>query len=154
MSSIFTPWKRTQNVLEPFRQELEGLFGRFFGDEGENGPLLKTWSPRIDMEETEKEISVKCDLPGIDPHDIEITVTGNVLTVRGEKKDERVEQDEKKKNYHRVERLVGKFFREIPLPAGCDGSNITATSSKGVVSITIPKSPEALPKKVAVISVD
>jgi HSP20 family protein len=151
MSSTLTPWKRTQNVLEPFRQELEGLFGRFFGDEGGNGPLLKTWSPRIDVEETEKEIAIKCDLPGVDPKDIEVTVTDNVLTVRGEKKEEK---EEKQKNYHRVERFVGKFYREIPLPAGCDGTNVTATSSKGVVSITIPKSPGALPKKVAVQSLD
>jgi HSP20 family protein len=130
---------------------MENLFDRFFGDDAGYGSAVKTWSPRIDVEETEKEMLVKCDLPGVDPKDVEVTVANGSLTVRGEKKEEK---EEKKKNYHRVERFVGQFYREIPLPTGCDGSKVSATSSKGVITVSIPKSPECQPKKIAVKAQD
>ncbi len=76
-------------------------------------------------------------------------VRDGILTIRGEKKEE---HEEKQKNYHRVERFFGQFFRSIPLPVGADESNVTATSGKGVLTVTIPKKPEAQPKKIAVKS--
>jgi HSP20 family protein len=79
--------------------------------------------------------------------DLVITVENNVLVLRGEKKEEK---EEKKKNYHRLERFFGEFYREIPLPIGADTEKIAATSAKGVITITIPKKPEILPKKIAV----
>ncbi|MCS7023065.1 MAG: Hsp20/alpha crystallin family protein, partial [Gemmataceae bacterium] len=78
---------------------------------------------------------------------IEIAIENGVLTVRGERKEER---EEKKKNYHRVERFMGTFYRAIPLPPGVDPEKVSATSSNGVVTISIPKKPEAQPKRIVV----
>lgn len=121
--------------------------GRFFGEENGNGQAMKTWSPQVDVEETEKEILVKADLPGVDPRAIEISVENGMLTVRGEKKEEK---EEKKKNYHRVERFTGTFYRQIAMPSGADADKVTATSVNGVITITIPKKPEAQPKRITV----
>ena len=110
-------------------------------------PGTQIWAPRVDVEETEKEILVKADLPGIDPKAVEISIQDNVLTVRGEKKEEK---EEKKKNYHRVERFTGSFHRAIPLPPGADAEKMAATSTNGVVTITVPKKPEAQPRKITV----
>jgi HSP20 family protein len=142
------PWRRTSGLLEPFRHEMEDLFQRFFGPlEADGNGAKPVWAPRVDVEETEKEIVVKADLPGVNPKDVDLNVDGGVLTIRGEKKEEK---EEKKKEYHRVERFVGQFYREIPLPAGTDPSQITATSAQGVIAITVPKKPEAQPKKIAI----
>ena len=142
------PWRRRDfPMLEPFRQEMETMFHRFFEPLEEVGVELRPWAPRVDVEETEKEIVVKADLPGVDPKDVEISVFDGSLVVKGEKKETK---EEKKTNYHRVERFMGQFYREIPLPAGTDKEKITATTSKGVVTVTIPKAPQAQPKKIAV----
>jgi HSP20 family protein len=144
------PWRQRNGggFLEPFRQEMESVFERFFGEHfPEVGKVAQTWAPRVDIEETEKEILVKADLPGVDPKDVEITVNEGALILKGEKKEE---HEEKKKNFHSVERFVGKFYREIPLPSGTDPENIAAVTSKGVITVTIPKKPEAQPKKIAV----
>jgi HSP20 family protein len=142
------PWRRGFGLMGPFRREVEDLFERFFGEtEGGNGNAVMAWEPRVDVEETDKELLVKADLPGVDPKDVEVSVENGVLTLRGEKKEEK---EERKKNYHRMERFVGKFYRAIPLPPGSDAEKVTATSSKGVITIAIPKTPEALPRKIAV----
>jgi HSP20 family protein len=142
------PFRRTGGMLQPFRLEMEDLFERFFGPmESEGNGSTKVWAPRVDIAETEKEVVVKAELPGVDPKDVELSVHGSVLTVRGEKKEEK---EEKKKEYHRVERFFGQFYREVPLPAGTDPDKITATSAQGVITVTIPKKPEIQPKKIAV----
>jgi HSP20 family protein len=128
------------------------VFDRFFGEPFEEvGTAIKTWTPRVDVEETDKDLLVKADLPGVDAKDVEISVSNGALILKGEKKEER---EEKKKNYHAVERFVGKFYRELPLPAGTDPDKIVATSAKGVITITIPKKPEAQPKKISVKAQD
>jgi len=147
MSAALTTWRPIFGTIEPFRREMEDLMGRFFAEEERNGQLAKTWSPRLDVEETDRELLVKADLPGVDPKNVEVSVENGVLTVRGEKKEEK---EEKKKNYHRVERFCGTFYRAVPLPTGLDAEKVTATSANGVVTIAIPKKPEAMPKKITV----
>jgi HSP20 family protein len=148
MMTAMRPWTAGFGLLEPFRKEMEGVLEKFFGEEAGNGMLAaaKTWSPRVDVEETDKEIVVKADLPGVDPKAVEISVENGVLTVRGEKE----ETEERKKNYHRVERFTGSFYPAIPLPPGADAERVSATSANGVVTITVPKKPEAQPKKITV----
>jgi HSP20 family protein len=148
------PWRSGGGLLstpDTFWPELEGMFRRFFGE-----PRMETtnslregklWAPRVDMEESEKEIVVKADLPGVDPKDVDVSIVDGALVLRGEKKEEREEKD---RNYHRMERFVGEFYREVPLPAGADPDKITACSCKGVIKVTIPKKPEVLPKKIEV----
>jgi HSP20 family protein len=142
------PWRRTTGVLDPYGLQMEELFQRFFGPpENEGNSLTKVWAPRVDIAETEKEVFVKAELPGVDPKDVELTIHSGVLTIRGEKKEEK---EEKKQEYHRLERFFGQFYREVPLPAGTDADKITATSAQGVITVAIPKKPEILLKKIAI----
>jgi len=142
---------RTNGVplLDQMRDEMDQMFQRVLGWPVETAKetQLTTWAPLIDVSETEKALVVKADLPGVDPKDVDVTVRDGMLTIRGEKKEE---HEEKQKNFHRVERFVGQFFRSIPLPAGADETNVAATTGKGVLTVTIPKKPEAQPKKIAV----
>jgi len=136
-------------MLEGFRQDMNDLMQRFFGGsvpETDAG-LAETWQPRCDVEESDKEIVVKADLPGVDPKEVDISIRDNTLIVRGERKEEK---EEKKKNYHRVERFVGQFYRAIDLPSEADAEKITAASANGTVTITIPKKPGTQPKKIPV----
>jgi HSP20 family protein len=144
------PWRRTTPFATPMRTEMEDLFNRFFGaPNGETAPNM--WAPNVDVEETDKELLVKADLPGVDAKDVDISIADGTLILKGEKKEAK---EEKTKNYHRVERFVGQFYRSIPLPTGCDVANINAQMAKGVITVSIPKRPEAQIKKVTVKSVD
>lgn len=149
MTTSLSPWTAGFGVLDPFRKEMEGLMERFFGGSHGNGKpgVLKAWAPRVDVEETDKEIVVKADLPGVDPKAVEVSVENGTLTVRGEHKEER---EEKKKTYHLLERFSGSFSRRISLPPSADADKMTATSANGVVTVTIPKKFEAQPKTVPV----
>jgi HSP20 family protein len=135
--------------MEGFRDEMENVMGRFFTDPWaglarfENLP----WNPSVNVEETEKEIVVTADLPGVEPKDVEVSVLEGCLVIKGERKEEK---EEKKRNFHRFERFSGTFYREVPLPPGADPDKITAITSKGVLKVSLPKKPEVLPKKVAV----
>jgi len=145
------PWRRTdhRNPLRQLEREMDQVMQRFFGEtpEGSVSTTLTAWAPRVDVEEDDKQYIIKADLPGVDPKDVEISVVDNALVVRGEKKEER---EEKNKNYHRVERFEGQFFREIPLPRGIDLDKIKAKDANGVLTVTIPKKAEAQPKKITV----
>ncbi len=146
MSTALSPW-RPYGMIEPFRQEMETLFDRFFGEENRNGLTLRTWTPRVDVEETDKEIIVKADVPGVDPKAVEISAENGLLMIRGEKKEEK---EEKKKAYHRVERFAGSFYRAVTLPPGADADKMSATCTNGVITITVPKKAEAQAKKITV----
>lgn len=144
------PWRRSSgSMLEQMQREMDDVFRRFFGEsalaESETNGL--GWAPQVDIEETDKEMVVKADLPGVDPKDIEISLSENTLTLRGEKKEEKEEKD---KNYHRVERFAGQFYRRIPLPAQADPEKIEASTANGVVTVTVPKKAEAQAKKITV----
>jgi len=145
------PWRRGSGSFEVMRREMDDWMRHFFG-----GPLAETeaapvWAPRVDVEETDQEILVKADLPGVDPKDVEVTVADDVLVLRGEKKEKK---EEKGKNFHRVERFTGSFYREVPLPVGAETEKISATSAKGVITVTIPKKPGETAKKIAVKSLE
>ena len=147
MSSALSPYRRGVNLFDSFRREMEDLFERFVGDDGGNGQAVAAWAPRVDVEETDKEFVVKADLPGVDPKDVDIQVQDNVLTIRGAKEEK---TEENKKNYHRVERFSGQFYRAIGLPAGADAEKVSATTSNGTITISVPKKAEAQPKKITV----
>lgn len=145
------PWRR-EGAVGPFQQfhrEMDQLMQRFFSDfdQGTASSSMASWTPRVDVEEDDKQYIVKADLPGVDPKDVDISVTENSLVVRGHKKEEK---EEKKKNYHRVERFEGQFYREIPLARGIDAEKIQAKSANGTVTVTIPKVAQAQTKKVAI----
>jgi len=105
--------------------------------------------PQIDVSETEGEITIEAELPGVDENDIDVTVSDNLLTIKGEKKQEK---EEKKKNYHVTERSYGSFSRSMMLPFDADPKKIKAGFDAGVLKITLPKSPEveSKVKKIAI----
>jgi HSP20 family protein len=140
-------WRGTK-LLDEARKEMESVFNRFFGPVTESEREAKhAWSPRVDVSETDKDITVLADLPGVDPKDVEITLADGMMTIKGEKKEV---HEEKGKNFHKTERFVGSFFRQLLLPTGADEDKVSATSTNGTITISIPKKPSAQPKKVAI----
>jgi HSP20 family protein len=120
------------NPFSALQQEIDRLFDGFA--RGFSGfparELCRAWT------ETDKEIEITAELPGLEEKDIQLNVADNVLTIRGEKKSER---EETKKDYHLVERSYGSFTRAVQLPTGVNADSIKAVMSKGVLKITVPK---------------
>jgi len=108
----------------------------FSGEEG--GEMA--WSPRVNLSENEKELVVSAELPGMYEKNIDVSVSNDVLSIRGEKTEEK---EEKEQDYHRVERRFGTFQRDIPLPAEVESDKVDATFKNGVLTIHLPKSPQA-----------
>lgn len=141
------PW-RGRTGLADFHREMEEAFGRLF-DEWPFGLSLKEgdWVPPMDISESGKNLVAKVEVPGIDPKDIDISLQGGVLTVRGERKQEKEEREE---NFHRVERRYGSFCRSIRLPAEVNTEKVKAAYKDGVLTITMPKAKEEATKRIEV----
>ena len=103
--------------------------------------------PRLDVSETEREVKVTAELPGMDEKDVTVTLEGDVLTLRGEKK---ADAEEKGKNFHRVERTYGSFQRVVTLPVEVDATKVAAGFKKGVLTVTLAKSPAAQTRKIEI----
>jgi HSP20 family protein len=146
------PVGRSRNVARretnPFAA-LQGEIDRLFEDFGRGFMTLGTPAlmPSMDVAETEKEIEITAELPGLEEKDVEINVADNVLTIKGEKKSEK---EEKEKDYHLVERSYGSFSRTIELPTGTDVDKIKASISKGVLKVVVPKTAPAQVRKIDV----
>ncbi|MBX9573767.1 MAG: Hsp20/alpha crystallin family protein [Candidatus Obscuribacterales bacterium] len=144
---------RPETSLRTLHHDINRLFDEFFGREdgvffpgfAEPGnvasfsSMLGTSYPKIDFHETEKEFRLTAELPGMTEEDIELNLSQEVLTLRGEKKEEKVEDD---KGWYRMERQYGSFSRSIPLPAEVDSAAIEATMKNGVLKIVMPKKAE------------
>lgn len=101
----------------------------------------------LDVSESEDEYTVEASLPGIDPEDLDITYSGNTLTIKGETKSE---TESEGKRYHMRERRYGSFSRSISLPSSVDASKIEANYEKGILKLKIPKAEEAKPKRIEI----
>jgi len=147
------PWKKEERSLargrgngdDPFAQlqrRMNSVFEDFFGRPSSDlwGDATVEFLPRVDVTETGKEVRITAELPGLDEKDVEVTMTNNMLTIKGEKK---VEKEEEEGDYCYSERHYGHFERTIALPQGIDADNAKATFKKGVLKVTIPKKPEA-----------
>jgi HSP20 family protein len=139
----------TANPFGFLHREIDRLFEDFTRGLDVAGQAQVNLVPSIDVAETDKEIMITAEMPGLERKDVDISFEDNVLTIRGEKKVEK-EQDDKNKNYHLSERSYGVFLRVLQLPAGIDPSKIQATMSNGVLKITIPKPAHSEPKKIEV----
>ncbi len=140
--------KRAEAGLNRVQDAFSDMFGRFF----ENWEMLPTfeggtWWPLLDVAETDNDIVIKAELPGMKGQDIDISVQGNVLAISGQKLEG---QEDKGLNYYRNERRYGSFRREITLPAPVDADKVEATFEAGVLKIVLPKSEAAKPRKVRV----
>ncbi len=138
-------WQRGRNFFEEARREVEDVLRRAFAPYSDGGQKPHAWSPHIDLVENESGFIVKADLAGIDPIDLEITIHDGVLVIQGERKEER---DEKGAIYLKTERPLGRFCREIPLPGAADEERVVASAHAGVVTISIPKKPGSVPRRI------
>ncbi|MFQ5650805.1 MAG: Hsp20/alpha crystallin family protein [bacterium] len=133
--------------VNPFRSLLnhDTLFDDFFTVD--YPAVARSFEPRIDVRETEKEFVVTAELPGLNKDDFKLTIEDNILTLEGEKKFER---EEKKDNYYRAERSYGAFKRAFRLTDSVDSKKIKADYTNGVLEITLPKAAKVKPKEIAI----
>ena len=115
-------------------------FDRFLEGRWDEIPGLGEWTPNMDISETKDSLVAKVEVPGMDPKDIQISLQENLLTIKGEKRQEKEEKDE---HYHRVERAYGVFTRSVRLPVAVDASKVTASFKNGLLTVTLPKTPSA-----------
>ena len=142
------PAREAMSLREAMDRLFEESFLRpgFFGN-GESGAAMLP----MDMYETENEVVVKAAVPGVKPEDIEVTVTGDLLTMKGEFKSES-EQTDEKRNWHRQERRYGSFSRQVTLPAAVNSDACQADFEDGVLTLKLPKAEEAKVKRVQIQS--
>lgn len=144
--------KEEQKQVIPVHQKFDPMYGlrsamnRLFDDFSFGGPFDKlanefgTWTPRVDVKETEKEMTVTAELPGVKKDDIDVQLLNDTLVLSGEKTNQK---EESKANYHRTECYYGYFQRVLPLPAGLDRDAISANIDHGVLTIKMPKTKQA-----------
>ncbi len=142
------PFARRDVAEDPFtamRREMDRLFEEMTKSFSLARPAfgMGVMAPRVDMRETDTAIEIQAELPGVTEKDIEVQLADGVLTLKGEKKQER---EEKEKGYYLMERAYGSFLRQIPIPVEVEEDKVEAKFDKGVLTITLPKKPEAQTK--------
>ncbi|MCE7979261.1 MAG: Hsp20/alpha crystallin family protein [Nitrospira sp. NTP1] len=115
--------------------------------QGKEVMTVADWAPTVDISETEAEYAIKAELPEVKKEDVKVTVEDGVLTLQGERKQEK---EEKGKKYHRIERSYGRFVRSFTLPDSVDESKVKAEYTDGVLHLHLPKSEKAKPKQIDV----
>lgn len=147
------PWKARESGLdlfedlEDFQRDMNRLFNVTLHRPLKLGNGGALWAPAIDIVDEKDQIKVKADLPGMKKEDIEINLENDVLTLKGEKKEEK---ETKEKDFIRSERYYGAFHRAFTLPASVDASKVNASYKDGVLEITLPKKEGAKPKQIKV----
>jgi len=139
-------WKNHHN---PLQDELQQVFERFFGDNETDSSSVVTsqWVPRVDIKEEPNRFVIFADLPGVDPSTIEVDMDKGVLSIKGERKTEAKAEGER---WSRHERAHGVFYRRFALPDSANPDGIEASGKHGVLEISIPKRPEASPRRINV----
>lgn len=152
MARELTVWKPFRELVpfdfEQMRREMDRLWDSFF----ERGIRRRAegvgeWYPSLDVAETKNDLVIKAELPGMDPKDIDISLSDGILTIKGEKKQER---EEKEEDYHLIERSYGSFTRSVQLPKGVQSDKINASYKNGVLRVTLPKTEEAKKKEIKI----
>lgn len=133
--------------LTTFRREVDRLFERFFGEQPRLDLSGAGWTPHLDVTETKDRLIVKAELPGLEAKDLDITISGNTLTLKGEKRQIKEEQDE---HHHLLERSYGAFVRTVELPATVAAEKAKAAFKNGVLTISLPKTEEAKRKAIPI----
>jgi HSP20 family protein len=141
-------WDPFRDIMT-LRDRMNRLFEDMSAYRGEEKDLAASaWAPAVDIYETENEVVLTAEVPGVDEKDIEIKVEDNTLTLRGERK---FEKETKEENFHRIERAYGSFFRSFTLPTYVDHDKIEAEHENGVLKIRMPKKLELKPRKVKIL---
>jgi HSP20 family protein len=135
---------------DPFRDlhaEMDNMLSQFAERWNDAGGLTETWNPSLDLSETNTDVQITMDAPGMKPEEIDIEVTGDTLRIHGEHKEE---HEEKGRTFHRIERRAGSFSRFVELPCAVKEDKVAAEYKDGVLRVTLPKSEAAKTHKVAV----
>jgi len=142
------PWKPFRE-LEELGRHFEDIFGRpFLSSVLRHLPIEERgWAPPIEVFEKEDKFVVKAELPGMKEEDIDVSVVGDTLTLKGERK---AETEVKEEDYYCCERSYGSFFRSIALPSTVDAKKIEASFEDGVLEVSLPKAAEVKPKKISI----
>ena len=136
-----------EREMDQLQGSIRRMFENPFAMATEPMPFMRPveWFPAMEISETDNALTMSIELPGLDRKDVRVELDGDLLTVRGEKRDTRVEEG-KEKQYHLEERSYGAFQRSVTLPPNVDGNQITADFDKGVLMLKMPKSKEAKPR--------
>lgn len=146
------PWSKRdgERPVTSLQREMNHLFDDFLN----RGWLavepfrgMKDWVPALDISETEEAVVVKAELPGLEQKDVEVTLSGDLLTIKGEKKEEK---EEKSRHFHRVERSYGSFERNIQLPTDVKADKVKASFKNGVLVVELPKAEQTKSKSVKI----
>ena len=140
------PW-RPFGTLSSSRRDLDSFWNRFFRETPSMGTFTEEWLPSVDISETRKNFIVKAELPGLDAKDVSVSLSGDLLIIKGEKKREEEEKDE---HHHYIERYSGSFQRSFQLPTSVKGDKVEAHFEKGVLKVSIPKVEEAEKKEIEI----
>ncbi len=158
------PWRRNageeglrrreyEDPFTGFQREMNRMFDSFFRDFGlapsTAGEGLAEFEPRVNVKEKKDKIEVTAELPGMKEDDVELSLDGNNLVLKGEKKHERESEEE---GYHFVERSYGSFYRRIPVPAEIDEDNVEAEFKDGILNVSLPKTETGKQKSIKVKS--
>jgi HSP20 family protein len=149
MTTAITRWTPETDFVRSrldrvFNQMLQDVWGNQLPTEGVAG---RTWTPAVDIKETEEALHFAVELPGLTKENIEITLENSILTIAGERK---FEKETKGEDYHRLERAYGSFSRSFTLPAGVRSDKVDANFENGVLQIDLPKQEGAKPHKIAI----
>lgn len=139
--------RRPFSELSTLRGEMDRLWNRFFEDSPLASLLDRGWAPMADISETKDKLLIKAELPGLGPEDISVSLSGDLLTIRGEKKREKEEKDE---HHYCLERYSGEFQRSFRLPVEVQGDKVEAVFEKGVLTLSLPKVATAHKKEIKI----
>lgn len=145
-----TLWRGTTPLWEDMfsvRRDFDRLLDRFAGQG--SGEMLAAWAPVVDVQETADDITVHAELPGINPEDVNVTVQNGVLSITGEKREER-EEGKASTSFHMLERRYGRFERSFALPRSVEADKVKAQFQNGVLTVRLPKSEEAKPRRIQI----
>ncbi|MHC5211324.1 MAG: Hsp20/alpha crystallin family protein [Planctomycetota bacterium] len=159
------PWKNkgklgsqaTDEVADPFRPDFDRMVERFFdepwglfsGNAASPGTAPASFLPSLDVSETDDDVLVRAELPGLDPKEIDIQISDDVLTITGEKKSH---QERRSENLFHSERRFGQFRRSVRLPSRVDADKVSAAYEAGILTVSLPRSAEARPRRIEVRS--
>jgi HSP20 family protein len=143
------------NVREPFKDlfAIQERMNRLFETAlvepayGADSDAVGSWTPAADVFETDNDLFICCELPGLDEKAIEISLNEGVLTLHGERK---LDRDTETERFHRIERSYGSFARRFSLPVGVQQEGISASYKNGVITVRLPKRPESRPHRISV----
>jgi len=138
------PW----SLVPRLQDEINRLFGNV--NQNDSSSATATWVPAVDIREYSDRFELYVDVPGVDPNKVELTLEGGVLTLSGQRTDQDTNNRGEEPQYQRTERGLGTFYRRFVLPDTVDSERVNATGKNGVLTVTIPKQPKAMPRRIQI----